>query len=379
MKKTIAILILFLTMTVNVHAKCPIPQPYCPNVVGDINQIGDYNLTGDFTIGGTASDEIRPSLKIIGDADSDGTVTSETLTWTLIGASTPTEAVWQFSSSQIGDSPGGYGFDAAIKLTADENQYPIGGMSRNTVDGLVVGGLGGSSSSLTFVDGGGVILWHMDSSGVVNERLTIVDINGAGILSRKQGDTGDVFTINNTNDTMVMGHTTMDDIQPSISIISDADSDAGGDTDDTFKIQLTDNADPTKAVYDYTSTQSAGHRFDTQVYSNGTVACGDGANTCAYTAGQYAHYVTLDDDADGNDVMTITDGAVAGQETYIELVSLGGGAVALEITPSNLVNGTTVTLDVVGESVTLHFNGSSWNIKGCYNSTADGGCADLVT
>ena len=34
---------------VNAHAKCPIPQPYCPNVDGDISQTGDYVLVGDFT------------------------------------------------------------------------------------------------------------------------------------------------------------------------------------------------------------------------------------------------------------------------------------------------------------------------------------------
>jgi hypothetical protein len=115
-----------------------------------------------------------------------------------------------------------------------------------------------------------------------------------------------------------------------------------------------------------------------QLDLSGTVTCGDGTNVCAYTTGQSAFYITLDDDADGNDVMTVTDGN-QGDEVFISLQSLGGGAVALEITPSNLANGTTVTLDAAGESVTFHFDGSNWNIKGCYNSTADGGCADLVT
>jgi hypothetical protein len=59
-----------------------------------------------------------------------------------------------------------------------------------------------------------------------------------------------------------IGATSANETTPSLKIISDADSDAGGDTDETLTIDLTANATPTSAVWDVTSTQSAGYRFD---------------------------------------------------------------------------------------------------------------------
>ena len=65
-----------------------------------------------FTIGGTAADQVTPDLLIIGDADSDGTTTSETLTVALTAASDPTTATWGFTSTQSA----GYTFDKLVAM-----------------------------------------------------------------------------------------------------------------------------------------------------------------------------------------------------------------------------------------------------------------------
>jgi len=56
-----------------------------------------------------------------------------------------------------------------------------------------------------------------------------------------------------------------DDKQPSLTIIGDADSDAGGDTSETLTVTLTPKAVPTGATWDFTSTQSGGYTFDKMV------------------------------------------------------------------------------------------------------------------
>lgn len=253
-------------------------RPYLPANVTDLTVTGDALVGGDLTVGGTAADEVRPSIYIIGDADSDGTITSETLTVTLVGASDPLEAYWSFSSSQIAKVEGGYKFDNAISFTTNRTGVPVAGISRNATDGLVIGGSTGSASDVAITDSGGNFLWRLTSGAIINERDVIADTNGIGFLSRKNNATGNVFEINNTNDTLTMGHSSMDDIRPSILIMADADSDSGGDTDDTFKIILTPAVDPTDATWGFTCTQCAGYTFDNDISAASASNIGDGTN-----------------------------------------------------------------------------------------------------
>lgn len=64
---------------------------------------------------------------------------------------------------------------------------------------------------------------------------------------------------------LTIGATSADDVQPSLKIIGDADSDAGGDTDDTLTLKLVPNATPTLATWAFTSTQSSGYTFDKDI------------------------------------------------------------------------------------------------------------------
>lgn len=64
---------------------------------------------------------------------------------------------------------------------------------------------------------------------------------------------------------IAIGPTAPDDVQPTLAIRGDADSDAGGDTTETFTVTLTPNATPTLATWGFTSTQSAGYTFDKPV------------------------------------------------------------------------------------------------------------------
>lgn len=63
----------------------------------------------------------------------------------------------------------------------------------------------------------------------------------------------------------------------------------------------------------------------------------------------------------GADAFTLADAPTNGQEIYILMVVDGGDAT---ITPANLRGGTTITLDAVGDAVTLVFIDGSWSVKG---------------
>lgn len=76
--------------------------------------------------------------------------------------------------------------------------------------------------------------------------------NTTSILATTAAFSGDVL----------IGQTTANETTPSLTIKSDADSDAGGDTNESLIIDLTPNATPTSAVWDFTSTQSSGYKFD---------------------------------------------------------------------------------------------------------------------
>ncbi len=91
-----------------------------------------------------------------------------------------------------------------------------------------------------------------------------------------------------------------------------------------------------------------------------TVTAGDGTNTVAYDASYTSHYITTDDDADGADVLTVTDGTITGQRITIQLKTDGGDD--LEVTPTNFANGTKITLDEAGDSCTLEWDGTNWFI-----------------
>ncbi len=71
--------------------------------------------------------------------------------------------------------------------------------------------------------------------------------------------------INVSGANFAVGTTSADDVQPTFKVQGDADSDAGGDTDEAITITLTPNATPTLATWGFTSTQSAGYTFDKSV------------------------------------------------------------------------------------------------------------------
>ncbi len=73
-------------------------------------------------------------------------------------------------------------------------------------------------------------------------------------------------------DEVRIGCDSEDNQQPILSMVGDADSDVSPDeTYDTLTLTLTPNADPTLATWDFTSTQSAGYKFDKDLFSTGLV------------------------------------------------------------------------------------------------------------
>ena len=86
---------------------------------------------------------------------------------------------------------------------------------------------------------------------------------------------------------------------------------------------------------------------------------GDGSTS---TAIEVTNPVTEVDATSAAAPVTLADGANGQIKTIINVST--GGTNAITITPANLRGGSTVTLNAVGETVTLIFKNSNWNVMG---------------
>lgn len=162
------------------------------------------------------------------------------------------------------------------------------------------------------------------------------------------------------NTALTLGIAGSSEITPILSIIADADSDAE-DTDETFTVTLTPNADPTLATWGFTSTQSAGYTFDKVVGSNPAPTAGDHFTNKTYVDG-YAQ--PLDADLTALAALSGT-GIVArtGAATYSER-TITGTANEVEITNGNGVSGNpTIGLPDEVEIVDLKADTVDWVVK----------------
>ena len=86
---------------------------------------------------------------------------------------------------------------------------------------------------------------------------------------------------------------------------------------------------------------------------------GDGSTS---TAIDVTRAVTEVNATAGNAPCTLADGANGQIKTIINVST--GGTNNIVITPANLRGGTTITLNAIGETVTLIFKNSNWNVVG---------------
>ena len=66
---------------------------------------------------------------------------------------------------------------------------------------------------------------------------------------------------------------------------------------------------------------------------------------------------------DGTDAVTLGDGSYVGQRKQIVMI-IGTTTPIADITPANYADGTTVSLNAVGDSVELEWDGSTWHTVG---------------
>jgi len=165
---------------------------------------------------------------------------------------------------------------------------------------------------------------------------------------------------------LVVGNASANETTPSIKIYSDADSDTGGDTDDVFTIDITPNATPTSAVWDVTSTQSAGYRFDKSLRV--------GLATPDETTPSLI--VTGDADSDAADVtealtVVLTPNATPTSATWGFTSTQGAGytfdkkinsAAGVDLGTSQALTGTT-GLTIGAGTETVAINSSDWDIS----------------
>jgi len=170
------------------------------------------------------------------------------------------------------------------------------------------------------------------------------DGNYIGVTSNERITFATAGTIALLGGNVEVGATSADDTQPHLAIIGDADSDAAGDTDETFKIDLTANATPTSALWEITSTQSAGYTFDKEVtFKNNAAAATFGAVATnadvvlafdAVTAQGSLTYMEDEDRFDfDNDVALLSDSAVLkfGADADVTLTHVADTALSLNL------------------------------------------------
>jgi galactitol-specific phosphotransferase system IIB component len=102
------------------------------------------------------------------------------------------------------------------------------------------------------------------------------------------------------------------------------------------------------------------------ILSSESVTCGDGTNTCTVSASVICHFLTSDNDADGADVVTVADGT-AGEVQIFYMATDGGDDI--EVTPTNFIHGTKITLDAAGDIILLFFDGTNWAVISGYGAS----------
>ena len=104
--------------------------------------------------------------------------------------------------------------------------------------------------------------------------LLTVSAHGQMITTQPEvSSTSPTFT------TSVQIGSSTDDVQPTLTLAGDADSDAGGDTSETLTLTLTPNADPTLAVWSFSTTQTLEYNFDQAISALGLSMSNNDAGT----------------------------------------------------------------------------------------------------
>jgi hypothetical protein len=195
---------------------------------------------------------------------------------------------------------------------------------------------------------------NVTTTGIGAASDTSVSIIANSLEGLRVAESSGVFTA-------TLGSATADDVQHVFSIVSDADSDAGGDTDDTFSITLTPNADPTNATWGFTSTQSGGYTFDKTVtvsgaaVFNGSTFLGNAVTDGITAAGAFQEAAALYFDGATNDtvetILGITDPTTADKTVTLPDATGDVAVVSLQGSVATTTDSDT-TDDITGTSTT---------------------------
>ena len=282
------------------------------NTTGDITTVEDL-VIGDAKYIGSTTDKTAIQIEADGDiVITDDIAMAGNLSIGANPADTGTGILMSNNSViEFESDPAGASEVTALQVDAQElitigdaNASGVLITPATAVTGLLTAN--GGVSSTTITASAGFALGDTDYVGVTsNERFTFAT---AGTIAA----IGANFEI---------GATSADETEPYLSIIVDADSDDAGDTDDAFKISITSDGTPTAALWDFTSTQSAGYTFDKEVtFKNNAAAATFGAVAVnadvvlafdAVTAQGSITYMEDEDRFDfDNDVVLLSDSAV---------------------------------------------------------------------
>ncbi len=259
----------------------------------------------------SATDQKTPYLRLKGDADSDASgLTSETLSLTLTGSATPTNAVWTFANTQAK----GYAFDDKIIVNGSSPDYtieaydatstPTFALSDDDVSHGVTSVIaqadafslmtsisttagGASWTGISDGDAQGLHIAGIMYTANPTDATPAIKIVGAvsdGATGTDDLDVAETVLQFVNNDEIIttfygdgtekIGFTVRDNITPDLVILGDADSDGTATTTESVTLALTANATPTLALWGFTSTQAKGYQFDKTVLITDSVRAG---------------------------------------------------------------------------------------------------------
>jgi len=243
------------------------------------------------------------------------------------------------------DSNTGIGSNAADQLSLIAGGVEIARVSESTQDQLIIspGATLGAEATPSLAFGDGDTGFYENTND--NLRLAVGGGNRANLTAS--------VIASNTGNSYSIQHAAGDETDPIYAINGVEDTGIGTQAADQLSITAggAEIARAVEGTLDYFSVQK------------GLVGATDAVSAVAGSVAASVETVTslITTDGDGADAVSLADGA-AGQIKILVLSTEGAGGDTCVITPANLNGGTTITLDALGDSVTLVFDGTAWNV-----------------
>ena len=214
------------------------------------------------------NNDVVISTNLLPDADDGANIGATATRFNLGWFDTVHAAVYDGTAFTLGSS----GSDITINSDSIEGE-PVwkGAFKAGTItsDGIVkgdslisTGGVYGDTARFLSYVG------HSDFTigNTTNGVTSLVFADGTSQTTGSSASADSVYQKITAYDTLRVGYTVPNEQLPVLELYGDADSDVGNDVTEVFTITLDPHATPTNSIWDFTSTQGLGYRFDKDLH-----------------------------------------------------------------------------------------------------------------